>query len=214
VRPFGGTTATHYFAGTPTNPVLDAERQTLGSASGLGDVALRFKANFRETQNSAVAVLFDGRLPTGSEKDLLGAGKFSGRVMTIIASRYGDFSPHLNVGYLYRAGKDQNDAVLGTAGFDQNLGAGFTLAADLVSELQVGDSQLQLPATVHYDAPFQRTVNPTEIPDTRDDIINGSFGFKVSAAKNLTAVANAMFPLNRGGLRANLIYTAGLEYSF
>jgi hypothetical protein len=214
VRPFGGTTATHYFSGTPTNPVLAAERQTLGSASGLGDVALRFKANFRETQNSAVAILFDGRLPTGSEKDLLGAGKFSGRVMTIIASRYGDFSPHLNVGYLYRAGKDQNDAVLGTAGFDHKLGAGVTLAADLVSELQVGDSQLELPATVHYDAPFQRTVNPTEIPDTRDDIINGSFGFKISAAKNLTAVANAMFPLNRGGLRSNLIYTAGVEYSF
>ena len=214
VRPFGGTTATHYFSGTPTNPVLAAERQTLGSASGLGDVALRFKANFRETQNSAVAILFDGRLPTGSEKDLLGAGKFSGRVMAIIASRYGDFSPHLNVGYLYRAGKDQNDAVLGTAGFDHKLGAGVTLAADLVSELQVGDSQLELPATVHYDAPFQRTVNPTEIPDTRDDIINGSFGFKVGAAKNLTAVANAMFPLNRGGLRSNLIYTAGLEYSF
>lgn len=214
VRPFGGTSAAHYFSGTSTNPVLAAERQTTGSASGLGDVALRFKANFRETQNSAVAILFDGRLPTGSEKDLLGAGKFSGRALAIIASRYGDFSPHLNVGYLYRAGKDQNDAVLGTAGFDQKLGSGFTLAADLVSELQVGDSQLELPATVHYVAPFQRTVNPTEIPDTRDDIINGSFGFKVGAAKNLTLVANTLFPLNRGGLRSNLIYTAGLEYSF
>lgn len=214
VRPFGGTTAAHYFSGTAANPVLAAERQTQGSASGLGDVALRFKANFRETQNSAVAFLLDARLPTGSEKDLLGAGNFSARGLAIIATRFGDFSPHLNVGYLYRSGSNENDAVLGTAGFDQRVGAGVTLAADLVSELQVGDSKLQLPPVVNYVAPFQRSVNPTEIPDTRDDIVNGSFGFKISAAKNLTAVANAMFPLNRGGLRSNLIYTAGLEYSF
>jgi hypothetical protein len=214
VRPFGGTTAAHYFSGTSTNPVLSAERQTHGNATGLGDVALRFKGNFRDTQNSSVALLVDARLPTGSEKDLLGAGNFSARGMAIIASRFGDFSPHLNVGYLYRAGDKENDAVVGTAGFDQRLGAGVTLAADVVSELQVGDSKLVLPAIVHYEAPFQRTVNPTEIPDTRDDVINGSFGFKVSAAKNTTAVVNTLFPLNRGGLRSNLIYTVGLEYSF
>jgi hypothetical protein len=214
VRPFGGTTAAHYFSGTSTNPVLSAERQTHGNATGLGDVALRFKGNFRDTQNSSVAFLVDARLPTGSEKDLLGAGNFSARGMAIIASRFGDFSPHLNVGYLYRAGDKENDAVVGTAGFDQRLGAGVTLAADVVSELQVGDSKLVLPAIVHYEAPFQRTVNPTEIPDTRDDVINGSFGFKVSAAKNTTAVVNTLFPLNRGGLRSNLIYTVGLEYSF
>jgi hypothetical protein len=134
--------------------------------------------------------------------------------MAIVASRFGDFSPHVNAGYLYRSGSDENDAVLGTVGFDHRLGSGITLAADLVTEFQVGDSHLELPAEVHYIAPFNRTVNPTDIPDSRDDIINGSFGFKIRAAKNLTAVANTLFPLNRGGLRADLIYTAGLEYSF
>ena len=84
-------------------------------------------------------------------------------------------------------GGNQNDAVLGTVGFDQSLER-CTLAADLVSELQVGDSKLELPPAVHYESPFQRTLKPTEIPDTRDDIVNGSFGFKISAAKNLTAV--------------------------
>jgi hypothetical protein len=158
--------------------------------------------------------LIDARFPTGSEKDLLGAGKFSGRAMAIVSSRFGDFSPHINAGYLVRGGNDANDAVLGTVGFDHRLGSGITLAADLVSELQVGDSKLELPAIVHYESPFQRTLNPTDIPDRRDDIVNGSFGFKIGAAKNLTAVLNTLFPLNRGGLRADLIYTAGLEYTF
>ena len=214
MMPFGGTTANHYFSGTAANPVLAAQRQSTGSATGLGDVALRFKGNLRSTNNTAFGLLVDARLPTGSEKDLLGAGNFSSRAMAIVATRFGDFSPHLNVGYLYRAGSEENDAVVGTAGFDHRLGSGITLAADVVSELQVGDSKLVLPDIVHYEAPFSRSVNPTDIPDTRDDIINGSFGFKITAAKNLTAVVNTLFPLNRGGLRADLIYTAGLEYSF
>jgi len=214
IVPFGGTTANHFFSGTTTNPNLAAQRQTIGSATGLGDVAIRLKGNLRSTKTSSFGLLVDARLPTGSEKDLLGSGHFSGRAMAIVASRFGDFSPHLNAGFLYRSGHDENDAVLGTVGFDHRLGSGVTLAADLVSEFQVGDSKLELPAEVHYVAPFNRTVNPTDIPDTRDDIINGSFGFKINAAKNLTAVLNALFPLNRGGLRADLIYTAGLEYSF
>ena len=214
MRPFGGTTAAHYFSGSTTNPILAAERHSRGSATGLGDVAIRLKGNLRTTAASSFGLLVDARLPTGSEKDLLGAGNFSGRAMAIVATRFGDFSPHLNVGYLYRSGSEENDAVVGTAGFDHRLGSGITLAADLVSELQVGDSKLVLPPVVTYEAPFQRSVNPTDIPDTRDDIINGSFGFKISAARNLTAVLNTLFPLNRGGLRADLIYTAGLEYTF
>jgi hypothetical protein len=214
ITPFGGTAAPHYFSGTPENPVLTAERQTQGSAFGLGDVALRLKTNLRSTPNASVGLLIDARLPTGSEEDLLGAGSFTGRALAIVATKYGDFSPHANFGYLYRSGADQNDAVLGTAGFDHRLGAGVTLAADVVSELQVGDSKLHLPETVFYESPFRRSLTPTEIPDTRDDVINGSFGFKVSATKGMTIVLNTLFPLNRGGLRADLIYTAGLEYSF
>jgi hypothetical protein len=214
MHPFGGTTANHFFAGTAQNPTLSAERQTRGSATGLGDVAVRLKANLRTTDKANLGMLVDARLPTGSERDLLGAGEFSGRVLAIVASRFGDFSPHVNVGYLHRSGATQNDAVLGTVGFDHRLGSSVTLAADLVSELQVGDSNLELPETLSYEAPFRRTVTPTEIPDMRDDIVNGSFGFKIRTGRNLTAVINGLFPLNRGGLRADFTYTAGLEYSF
>jgi hypothetical protein len=214
IMPFGGTSAAHYFAGTPTNPVLSAHRQSLGSAAGLGDVALRLKLNMRDTPTSSFAFLVDGRFPTGSQEDLLGSGKFAGRALVIINSKFGDFSPHLNAGYLHHGGGQQNDAVLGTVGFDHRLSDTFTLAADLVSELQVGDSKLPLPGLVTYDAPFLRTLNPTNIPNIRDDLVNGSFGFKMTPAHNTTLVANALFPLNRGGLRPNLVYTAGIEYTF
>jgi hypothetical protein len=214
IRPFGGTTAAHYFAGTPDNPVLTAHRQSLGSAAGLGDVAVRLKLNMRQTPDASFAVLLDGRFPTGSQEDLLGSGRFAGRALIILNSRFGDFSPHLNAGYLHHAGTEQNDAVLGTVGFDHRLSDLFTLAADLVTELQVGDSKLPLPGIVTYDAPFRRTVNPTNIPAIRDDVVSGSFGFKMTPARNTTLVLNTLFPLNRGGLRPNLVYTAGIEYTF
>jgi hypothetical protein len=214
IRPFGGDSAFHYFSGTPANPVLTAHRQSLGSTSGLGDVALRLKLNLRNSPEAGFAFLVDGRFPTGSEEDLLGAGKFSGRALMILDSKIGDFSPHLNAGYLYHAAKQQNDAVLATVGFDHRLADPVTLAADLVTELQVGDSKLPLPGIVTYDYPFRRTVNPTNIPDMRDDIVNGSFGFKLLPARKTTIVLNTLFPLNRGGLRPNIVYTAAVEYTF
>ena len=214
IRPFGGTEAAHYFAGTTGNPVLAAHRQSLGSASGLGDVAMRAKLNFRESPRAAFAFLIDGRFPTGSRQDLLGSGKFAGRALAILNSRIGDFSPHVNVGYLYHAGTQQNDAVLGTVGFDHRMFESVTLAADLVTELQVGDSKLQLPNTVTYESPFRRSLRPTNIPEIRDDLVNGSFGVKVTPARNTTLVLNTLVPLNRGGLRSNFVYTAGIEYTF
>jgi hypothetical protein len=214
IIPFGGTTATHYFAGTPTNPILSASRQSLGSAAGLGDVDVRGKFNLRQNVDADVAVLVDLRFPTGGTGDLLGSGKFAGRVLGIVDTHFGNFSPHINAGYQYHAGDQQNDAVLGTVGFDELMGSRVTLAADLVSALQVGDSKLVLPGIVTYESPFRRTLNPTNIPSTRDDIVDGSFGVKVAPARNTIIVLNALFPLNRGGLRPNLAYTFGIERTF
>jgi hypothetical protein len=214
IFPFGGTTATHFFAGTPENPVLSASRSSSGSAFGVGDVALRLKMNLRQTPTTGIAFLVDGRFPTGDERDLLGAGKFSARGLAIVSSTFGSFAPHVNAGYLYAGGESRNDVVLATVGFDQLIARGVTLAADVAAELQVGESKLRLPQPVVFQSPFRRTVNPTSIPDIRDDVINGSFGFKFSTPSRLNIVTNAIFPLNDGGLRARLTYTLGLEYSY
>jgi hypothetical protein len=214
IQPFGGTSAPHYFAGTPTNPVLSASRESIGSAAGLGDVDVRAKFNLRQNVNADVALLVDARFPTGGTEDLLGSGKFTGRVIGILDSHFGTFSPHINAGYLYHAGDQQNDAVLGTVGFDQLMTPRVTLAADLVSALQVGDSKLVLPGVVTWEAPFRRSLNPTNIPTVRDDIVDGSFGVKIAPARNTILVMNALFPLNRGGLRPNLAYTVGIERTF
>jgi hypothetical protein len=214
INPFGPPPAVHFFGGTPDNPVLTASRFVRGSATGLGDVDGRVKVNLRRSDPLSVGILADVRFPTGSESDLLGSGSFAARGLAILSSRFGSFSPHANLGYLYRGGAFETDAVLGTLGFDHLLAPWATLAVDLVSQLQVGDSPLQVPGPVVIQAPYVRTIRPSAIPDRRDDLVDGSIGAKLAAADGLTVVGNAEWPLNRGGLRPDVIWTFGLEYNF
>lgn len=214
INPFGPPPAVHFFGGTPDNPVLSAERFVQGSATGLGDVAARAKVNLREGQPLSVALLADVRFPTGSENDLLGSGSFGVRGLAIMSARFGSFSPHANLGYAYRGGQFQNDAVLATAGFDQLMAPWATLALDFVSELQVGDSPLEVPEDVVIESPYRRVITPTTIPSRRDDLVNASVGLKLSTGSGITVIANSVWPLNRGGLRPNVIWTLGAEYSF
>src|SRR6185312_7923142 len=172
INPFGPPPAVHFFGGTPENPVLTASRFVRGSSTGLGDVDARVKLNLRRGDPLSVGILADVRFPTGSENDLLGSGAFAARGLAILSSRFGDFSPHANVGYLYRGGAFETDAVLGTLGFDHLLAPWATLAVDLISQLQVGDSPLQLPDPVVIQAPYVRTITPSGIPDRRDDVVD------------------------------------------
>jgi hypothetical protein len=204
----------HFFGGTPDNPILSASRSISGSATGIGDVDARVKVNLRQTSPLSVGLLADVRFPTGSEHDLLGSGAFAARGLAIVSAQFGAFAPHANVGYLYRGGEFETDAVLATAGFDHLLAPWATLAIDVISQLQVGDSPLVIPGPVQIQSPYQRTIIPTVIPDIRDDVVDGSVGLKLTAAPGLTLLGNGEWSLNRGGLRPDVIWTAGLEYNF
>jgi hypothetical protein len=214
IIPFGGTTATHFFDGTPANPVLSATRAVSGSAFGVGDVAVRSKLLVRQTPKAALALFGDARFATGDESDLLGAGYFSARGAAVITAVFGPFSPHVNAGYLYRNTESASDAILGTVGFDHLMAPNVTLAFDVLSSMQVGPSKFTLPGTVHIDHPFDRDIQPTSIPEMRDNIVDGSLGFKFSHVSGATAIVNALVPLNAGGLRGRKVFTAGLEFGF
>ena len=88
------------------------------------------------------------------------------------------------------------------------------IAVDLVSELQVGDNSLVLPQPLNVDEPFIRVIDPTTIPDIRDDIVSASVGMKFVTGSGLTIIANSIWPLNDGSLRPHVMWTAGLEYGF
>jgi hypothetical protein len=214
IYPFGGPNSVHFFTGTPEEPGLIANAATFGSTTSIGDIALRLKANLRSEERLGLAVMADARLPTGSAADFTGAGHLAFRALAIASGRFGDFSPHVNAGYMVRTGEGRNDALLLTGGFDQPVAEWATLSVDVLSEWETGASALQIPEPVTLIHPFVRTVEPTNIPAMRDHRVSGSLGFKFRTPGGPILVTNALVPLRRGGLQANLVWTVGLDMNF
>jgi hypothetical protein len=215
ILPIGGAGSTlHLFDGTAANPVLVAVSSADASASGVGDIAARLKIGIKESGNVGIGVIGEVRFPTGNEDDLLGSGDLAARGMAVISARFGDFNPHLNAGYFFRKSDSQSNTILGTIGFDQLLSNWATMAVDFVSEWQVGDSPIGLGAPIVYSQPFARTVPGTIIPERRDDLLNGSVGFKFSPNDRTRIIMNALVPVGNGGVQPTTTWTAGLEFKF
>jgi hypothetical protein len=94
-----------------------------GSATGIGDIALRAKVNFYQSATTGAAFLVNVRLPTGDEDNLLGTGSTQIDAVGVVSGRYSQLEPHLNVGYQYRSGSTLNSTVLTAAGVDALVGA-------------------------------------------------------------------------------------------
>jgi len=217
IMPFGPN-GPHFF-GDSAHPSLRATSTVKTSAVGIGDIAARVKIGLANGRQWGFAVLGDIRLPTGREEDFQGAGRFGFRGLGILSARFERFSPHLNVGYFFHAGSLQNDAALVTLGFDQLMADWATLAVDVISEWQVGQSVFVLPKDVILTSPIgtgftTRTITPTNIPDQRDDVVMGAFGLKFNLPSGVTVMTNALVPIHRGAVQPNIAFTGGLEYAF
>lgn len=209
-----GYPSPHRFGGTDSLPVMTAVAGMDGSATGIGDVAVRLKVNVTQSNSFGAAVLLDGRFGTGDQENLLGSGGFSGRGLAIVSGRVGTLAPHLNVGYVFRDARQATNSIVATVGFDNAVASWATLAFDLLSEWQLGDSKLQIPGPVNYQVPFPRTVRPTNIPDQRDDFLSASVGFKFQTPRGILLTTNALFPLRNSGMQPSVVWTGGLEYNF
>lgn len=199
--------------GTQDNPSPTASSAADGSASGVGDVTARLKVNLMQSATGGFSVLGEVRLPTGDDENFLGSGETVVRALGIFSTRQGNFSPHVNAGVIYRAGEESTTGVIVNAGFDQLLSPSVTLAIDLLGNLQMGE-RIDFPTEAVFDVPAGQTVELTNIPDTDDHLLDLSVGGKFTASDNVRFVTNVFVPLNTGGLRTSLGWTAGLELDF
>ena len=84
-----------------------------GSASGLGDVTFRGKANIYQNDTLRVAVAVDVRAPTGDARQLLGSGSTGIKPFVAISGRK-RVSPHINLGYQWNSASILGGDVTGT----------------------------------------------------------------------------------------------------
>ena len=159
-----------------------------------------------------VAVLGEVRLPTGREEDFLGTGQTWVRGAFISSATLGDFGPHVNFGYLHRGGDDTSASFQFAAGFDHRLSDWATFAADLLGDIKM-DNSVGFPDPLVYDPPVVRSVRRANVPNTRDDVIDGSFGFKLRTQGGVILWTNALIALNDGGMRDGVITSVGFQFS-
>jgi len=158
-------------------------------AFGTGDIYLRSKWRFRSTPWADFAASGTLTIPTGNADDFLGFHRPTFTPLLIVSKDLPRLSPHVNLGYAFRDGKDVSQAIW-IAGTDIRLVDRLILAVDFLG--------------FHDD----------KRDDINDDVLQSAVGFKANPLGSLVVSANFQFPLNRDGLRADVIYTGQIEWTF
>jgi len=223
--PFSGRE--HYFAGNaPASPNVVVTEPYDKNASGVGDVAVRLKYSFVRRFDLKLGALLDVRLPTGNENDFLGTGETSTKFSLIASRKIAQFTPHLNIGYDYRPADFDSDELEFTAGLDQKLAEGVTLAVDFLGELDVNSSEaikfgaqenivIQDRVTGGANVTVNRLEDLTSIPQRdNDNTLNASIGFRIAPSEKILLLGNILIPMNDGGLRSSVAPTLGVTVNF
>ena len=225
IRRLGTTNElTHFYR--QANGEIGDERifTAVGSASGLGDLMVRFKGTVRKSDRSGTAVGMDVRLPTGDEMNLLGSGSPGLEPFVIWSGTYQMISPHVNAGYKWNgssvlAGDPATgesapfpDQVSYGIGADIAVDPRVTLAIDVIGRYLMDAERLHLQDFHGLDG---RTTFPN-IVFARDsyNALSGSLGLKANVFDRLLVDLNVLFKLDEHGLRDKVTPLVGLEYSF
>src|SRR3954468_10202100 len=93
--------AVHFFHDETAKGGFGDRKQFAGSgtASGVGDLIVRVKANALRESGRALAVGVDLRMPTGDEKDLLGSGALGAKPFAVFSASVGRLSPRANIAW-------------------------------------------------------------------------------------------------------------------
>jgi hypothetical protein len=159
------------------------------SAFGTGDLFLRAKWNFVDTEYVDFATVGVLTLPTGNAEDFLGFHDVTFTPWLVASKAFGRVSPHVNLGYAFRSSQDVSQAQW-IVGADTLATGWLTLTADFLG------------------------FHDNKRDGVNDDVVQSALGFKLHPFGQLVLAGGIQLPVNRDGLRADIIYTGQLEYTF
>lgn len=208
----------HEFPGGRSNRSISES----GEASGLGDVLLRAKYRLVTGAGGGLAAGVDVRLPTGDDKNLLGAGATSATFTVIGSSTRGAFGPHVNFAYT-AVGESEITALPNE--FSYKVGTELiaaptvTLSADLIGRSLIDAGRLELSDVTRRF----RNVNGVAGSQTFQEfvhqsgslnLVNLALGGKFNLGGNFLLNANVLVALNKAGLTAKFVPVVGFDYTF
>ncbi|HEU4343389.1 MAG TPA: hypothetical protein VFU31_17715 [Candidatus Binatia bacterium] len=190
------TTNLHFF---DTAPGSDQPRSTGGGEkTGVGDLIVRSKYNFLRNSEAwpDLGILGQIKFPTGDQDNLLGTGE-TNFLALLIASRSfaagGDIrwlTPHFNLGFEWSTRREENNLRY-AVGLDARVLPTVSLATDVLGRWRPSGDGIG------------------------DHIVDIALGAKWNPLGTFVLNTGVQLPINRSeGLRPNIIWMVGLEYTF
>jgi len=216
--------ATHTVSPTTHTFASGAKTQDFtsnGSATGLGDVAIRGKYNLFRTGAQGVAVLVDLRLPSGDKDNMLGTGSTQTAVYLVGSGVVGEkLSPHVSIGYTFASGGIANDTANYIGGIEYGATPKLTVIGDLLGHtvrnaFRLSDSSVPHSFQQGQLAPTESTTLQT-IAESLGSLtsIVATAGVKFNPVGNFLISAHLLLPLNDAGLKSRITPVLGFDYSF
>ena len=168
-----------------SQPFRCAQDSFSGTAVGTGDIYLRGKWHFLDTTYADLAAAGVLTLPTGNASNFLGFHDPTFTPWIIASKTFWRIDPHVNVGYAIRSESDVSQFQW-IAGADLLTTQWLTLFSDFLG---------------YYD-------------HVNHNVVQSSLGFKANPIGGLVLGIGFQLPVNRDGLRADVIYTGQVEYNF
>jgi len=177
-------------------------RQAYARSTGFGDLLLRAKYVVLREQPVDLAAALGVSFPSGDQDDFHGTGEYRVQpgliVSRVVAER---FQPLLNVGV------DLNTGDVGRSVLRWAVGSTATVAGPLTAAVVfLGRNE--------FSAQADKITTPFFFQIERNDIYDASVGLRWLFAESGVISANVIVPLNRDGLRADVIPTVEVEYAF
>jgi hypothetical protein len=225
IQRIGTSDAAVHFFRDDTAPGTFGERKQFaasGSASGIGDLIVRVKANAMREGRRALAVGLDLRLPTGDEQDLLGSGAMGLKPFAAFSASHGRLSPRVNAAYQWNGRSllandvklgldgDLPDQFLYVLGTDVGVNDRFSLAIDILGQ-HVFNAPTLVTTPFVNGGTSPRTFADITFRTSATDAVAGSAGMKVNVAPHTLATFNLRFHIAGGGLRDRVTPLVGLE---
>lgn len=224
----GSNVQVHYFPDDSAIGGFGSTRQFFaeGSASGVGDLAVRAKTTLLREGPRALAVGVDVRLPTGDEQNLLGSGAVGVRPFAAFSTSLGRFAPHTNIAYQWNgesviAGDvesgvkaDLPDQFVYALGSDFSVTDRFSIVIDLT-----GQRVLDSPRLFTRETTATGAAGTVTLPDIRFEtdsywVSSGAVGFKANVVPSVLINFNLRFKIGDNGLADRITPLLGFEWAF
>ena len=215
--------ATHYYDDGTGAFGTTRQYNKSGSASGIGDLVLRFKGAPIRGEAGAVALGFDVRFPTGDEEDFLGLGAYGVRPFVAASFSHGRAATHVNLAYTWNgksvlAGnpatgtkEDMPDQVNYAVGLDVGATKRLTLVFDFLGTYVIDSPRM---STGTFTAANGQAFPQISFSKDSYNMANGAVGLKFNPAGKLLIDFNVLFKLDSAGLRDSVTPLFGIEYAF